>query len=846
MNKRNLISKIASHFDLDETGVSIFVDSIFETIGKELNKGKNINIPEFGKFIVRNKTSDGVRKRFITFSPSKKFAEEINNNYSELSPVVIKMLQPDGLGIEIKEISFEYGDDNFTYLTFEDGTETGNEITAAGEEPISDEIILEEEQTLPLIHSEEVITDTELEEQPARDVPYLIGITKDKHHYIQEEIKEDVLNETDENIPLLEEDKQLSDETFAGDLEETPVTEDELQERIYTLLPEDLIKEDIYIEVIEEQISAEKEIIIKDIEEYLTRERKSDDVKSEDTFDTKEQESIKDDFPDEPDNYFKRENVYTGNNNEITEKTQNVFLYDFYDTDFDTIGSEVSPSHEIEQNVFLDLESFFNDNESINEELIPVEEVTEKTENIIPPPENAVENPVTTGDVISESATSNEIAAGEMTTDEVIAGEMTTDEVTAGEITSDEDTAAEVYNEDIDLNHDKHFPSLKDDIDTSTLEEEILQMLASREKAIKDLNEYGLKLEAKIEIPPADESIEDKKDFDTHDEIIIHETSQQEAIKDDLVKTDDIPIIEETPDIDLYEELNKRYRELEENVKTDSVISEEGKKNLQNNEMLVFDRLIEEKPEPVKETPPPQPIQQIIIHDPGSRIVEKVPKSLSEALEDVHLDGIIEHLESGKDASEVKSYDDVFKPADMQFIPNSTPAIEFRKPKKWLKFFLYLAFIMIFSLMSFFLYKSILTPSKSSQHSDTTGIKKYDSLSVSLKLVDTSLKTGSIILNEFEIEKDGDIIYRQTENGFIVQIASFEKHTDALKFITNLKDKSIEARIERIDLPMDNTEYRIVIGPFATLQEAKSYFSSSKMLLNYIKVLTPSNTNIFF
>ncbi|MDD5362668.1 MAG: HU family DNA-binding protein [Ignavibacteria bacterium] len=824
MDKRKLISKIASHFGLDETGVSIFVDSIFDTIARELNKGKNINIPEFGKFIVRNSTANGVRGRFITFSPSKKFAEEINNNYSNLNPVVIKMKQPEGQGIRINEIAFEYGDDNFAYLTFENDIETENEIITTEEDSRIDEPESVEEQALPLIQTEENIPEAEIDEQPLRDVPYLIVLTKDKHQYTPEKIKEDDFSKSVDSTAPIEEDKPAADETTAPIEEDelTAIPEEESEKIIFTLLPEELIIEDNYIDVLEEQISAEKEIIIKDIEDYLFRGRNFDDTKIEETFDIQEDEFIPEDFSGEPDNYFKRENVYTDENSRMTEKAQNVFLYDYFSSDFDESEITVNPEQEIEQNVFLDLENFFNGNENIIEELIQEETVSDKLEEIFPPQEDGIEDSAIPEDKIQENAKHEDL-------------------------TTETATSESVFIEDTESKRNIRFSSLKDDLDTAALEEEILQMLASREKAIKDLSEYGLKLETNVVIQPSDDSINGKEDIYTPDEVITHETVQQETIKDDFIQPDDDSIIiEDTPEIDIYEELNKRYLELEEIAKTESIISDEEKTNLLNSEMTVFDRLTDDKPEPVKETPPQKPLQQIIIHDPVSRTTEKEPESLADALDNVHLDGIIEHLEGEKDDSEIKSYDDVFKPADRPFIPNSSPVLDFKKPKKWLKFFMYLVFIVIFSMMSFFLYKSILTPSKSSQHADTTGIKNYDSLSASMKLADTSFKTGAIVLNEFEIEKDGDIIYRQTENGFIIQIADFEKHSDALKFITNLKDKSIEARIERIDLPMDKTEYRIVIGPFATLQEAKSYFSSSKMLLNYMKVLTPSNTNIFF
>jgi hypothetical protein len=61
----------------------------------------------------------------------------------------------------------------------------------------------------------------------------------------------------------------------------------------------------------------------------------------------------------------------------------------------------------------------------------------------------------------------------------------------------------------------------------------------------------------------------------------------------------------------------------------------------------------------------------------------------------------------------------------------------------------------------------------------------------------------------------------------------------------NLKEKNFDAKIERADMPMGKTEYRIVVGTFSTLDEAKSYYNSRSLILNFIKVITPANSGLY-
>ena len=82
MNKLLLIRKIAEEFSINEETASEYIKNIFDTILRALSSGKNVNIAEFGKFILRNNK--------ISFSPVKRFAQEINYNYAGLETIKIR------------------------------------------------------------------------------------------------------------------------------------------------------------------------------------------------------------------------------------------------------------------------------------------------------------------------------------------------------------------------------------------------------------------------------------------------------------------------------------------------------------------------------------------------------------------------------------------------------------------------------------------------------------------------------------------------------------------------------------------------------------------------------------
>ena len=130
MTKGELIKKIALEFSVDETDVLKYFDSMFETIASAFRKNKNVNISEFGKFILRKKTSeDGIKYKNISFSPARKFALDVNYNFSELIPFKVRTLTEK----ELREKEFDAENDDEVILIESDGEIVENEISDSNE-----------------------------------------------------------------------------------------------------------------------------------------------------------------------------------------------------------------------------------------------------------------------------------------------------------------------------------------------------------------------------------------------------------------------------------------------------------------------------------------------------------------------------------------------------------------------------------------------------------------------------------------------------------------------------------------------------------------------------------------
>ncbi|MCX6163873.1 MAG: HU family DNA-binding protein [Ignavibacteriae bacterium] len=149
MKKKELIKKIAEEFDLEEIKVSEYFDNIFETLAITFAKNKNVNISEFGKFKVKTKLSeDGVKQKTVLFSPVKKFANDVNYNFNELSPVQIRVL--DDKDRKFKVGDEEYSEDEVEEIILIDFDE--ERVTESENPP--EEILIPEETKQEILHEE--------------------------------------------------------------------------------------------------------------------------------------------------------------------------------------------------------------------------------------------------------------------------------------------------------------------------------------------------------------------------------------------------------------------------------------------------------------------------------------------------------------------------------------------------------------------------------------------------------------------------------------------------------------------------------------------------------------------
>ncbi len=57
MNKRELISEVATKTDLSVKQASTIVDAVFQTVADGLQKGDSIKIGDFGTFVVKDRAA---------------------------------------------------------------------------------------------------------------------------------------------------------------------------------------------------------------------------------------------------------------------------------------------------------------------------------------------------------------------------------------------------------------------------------------------------------------------------------------------------------------------------------------------------------------------------------------------------------------------------------------------------------------------------------------------------------------------------------------------------------------------------------------------------------------------
>lgn len=94
MTKEQIIRSISDEFKISELESIQFYENVFQYIEGSFRKSKNLNISDFGKFNIIEKTgTDGGRINSVKFSPSKKLATEVNYNYNNLAKILFRDIE---------------------------------------------------------------------------------------------------------------------------------------------------------------------------------------------------------------------------------------------------------------------------------------------------------------------------------------------------------------------------------------------------------------------------------------------------------------------------------------------------------------------------------------------------------------------------------------------------------------------------------------------------------------------------------------------------------------------------------------------------------------------------------
>lgn len=404
-----------------------------------------------------------------------------------------------------------------------------------------------------------------------------------------------------------------------------------------------------------------------------------------------------------------------------------------------------------------------------------------------------------------------------------------------------------------------HKEKIEDEFGEDDIEKDILDLLAKREEILREMNLFDSIPLMHTEPDKDDNEIifpqEDiVKPFEVSGENELIESINEQVIEPvETFKQE----TENKTDDSLFSELEKRIKELDELSKKQDEILNHEKAKPQNPELKIFDRLIDDSivieelpPEPETLTPK---FPDVIVEE--LREVESEPSSLSDALENIKMDGIFEHLENDVKQDEAKSFDDVFKKNDKQFVPQFTVTEEKHNTQgRFFKIFLYIFFVFLVSAFAFYIYKSLFTNSNSNKVSDTIGLAKIDSVrqmlskskSDSLSKTDSSMKKieKDIKGESIEIKNLNGVVYRELGNMIFIQNKVVDDINEASEIEVKLKLNNLSCRVEAIMTLQNKLEYRVLVGPFETIEKATEYYELNKAVLNFIQIMNPRKTNL--
>ncbi|MFC2092821.1 HU family DNA-binding protein [Bacteroidota bacterium] len=293
MKKEDIVKIVAEEYGLSEVEVLNYFDDIFDVLIECFRKNKNVNISEFGKFLIRLRLDpEGVKEKIVTFSPVKKLADDVNYYFNNLSKVNLRTLDVkvlDDIVIQQRiDIDLPQDFEEFDIIAIED-VQDEEELLKDYLEPI----IEKEEEAV--IKEEHIETIKELERKNIKvkeEITPELEIQKEEEHVdTVAEVKEhiDMIEEEtqleEEHIDMIEEESQKEEkhiEVIVEEKEHIDVIEEEtqLEEEHIDMIEEESQKEEKHIEVIVEEESKDLDLEQEIIQEKEVEE-KSFDVETE-------------------------------------------------------------------------------------------------------------------------------------------------------------------------------------------------------------------------------------------------------------------------------------------------------------------------------------------------------------------------------------------------------------------------------------------------------------------------------------------------------------------------------------------------------------------------------------
>jgi|GEM_PF-2958989 nucleoid DNA-binding protein len=838
MTKEQLIKKIAREYSVDEIDVSNYFESIFETINAAFIKNKNVNISEFGKFVLRTKTgTGGIKTKTISFSPSKKFALEINYNFSDLVPVKIKTLDEKSL----REEYYEPTDADEVILIESEGDVVDNEIDEKNDFLFSQ---LSENLKSRFLN-EHFADDLINNDTPRVKTEVIPGIPVGEKEIPEISAPEQLTREQEENkIGIEPEDKNISSE------ENIPVV----------LIPEEVINgENIPDTIIPEEIITEKGETELSEPEPLT-------VKSDDTVQEETQKEDFTTFTRQKETSSKAQTVFSDAEmllielKKIKEKEKDKIIYDKIDeekkqqdiideqdpvpviSDWETVKSKAKIRTEEEKALEEELERMLEEREKILTEIKQLESDSQKIIRI----ESLINAFSKTSDDLLKVSSKPVKPKKEFTIEENVKAhdESFEDKLRSLLEPSVPDVSApqDVFIQpDVSASQDVFVPPVViTPQDVSDLQEEsTLPDVSAPPDSLKSFDISDLNLPQDVFI---EESEDGKKDIENAEMKIFdklieeHFASEPPEIKPDR----SLELLEEQYD-NLIKPSEQEPVLFTPEKQMESVIPEEPEAEIESFEEKKEDLSRFLKPDTGLDSLKEQFDDLTITEKPDEIII---PERLEDAFVNIELPEEFSKAERTffeKDKIEkenaVRNYNDIFKSVESYKPKAVQPAKITEEPKKTLKkkksmkkliipIIILLILGVIIIVMSrpnpSALQDDVLVTTGTNENKTDANKNEKNSDAESIKTKDVPADVDKIIY------EDNGVYFKQNSLGVFIQVGTYLSEKEAKIKAFLLKTQKFNADVEKISLGKNDFRYRVKIGPYPDLDAAKASFETMK------------------